>query len=301
MGIPESALETWSRQGETAAAEATAEWIRSALPHEPGFPLDLIPIGSYANGTNVASPGAVDVVVRLLPPATRSHPAADPAHRPDAMAFRALLADALRDRFGRHAVSEGDKVIRVEATPERPAAHVLPGIPYRRIESGGSVEGITFRARATERWLLSFPGIHRARLVEKDAATRGTFRRLVRAVKNARDLLAAQQRIPWDLAPSYYIESMLGAVPDDLFGDGLQDAFVSALGWLRKADLARLQTLDGQTPLHGEWPAASARRFLDAVVRMWIEWPEPAAGPIRLEPESLEGERRGLLGRFRRR
>ena len=69
MGIPESQLETWSRQGATTTAVSTHESIRKALSADTSLityqDYDSYLQGSYRNSTNIRGDSDVDVVVQL--------------------------------------------------------------------------------------------------------------------------------------------------------------------------------------------------------------------------------------------
>jgi tRNA nucleotidyltransferase (CCA-adding enzyme) len=72
MGIPQSQLEIWAKQGATVTAKSTHESIRNALAHERSLIKDRIGSsvkiylqGSYKNDTNIRADSDVDVVVEL--------------------------------------------------------------------------------------------------------------------------------------------------------------------------------------------------------------------------------------------
>ena len=67
MAIPESQLDTWSRQGAVSQSKDTYATVRRALEKTQfangGFSIFLQ--GSYGNDTNIFSESDVDVVIRL--------------------------------------------------------------------------------------------------------------------------------------------------------------------------------------------------------------------------------------------
>ena len=68
MAIPESQLETWSRQGTTDSATALYERIRNALQNDAALRnrnFEVFLQGSYRNSTNIRGDSDVDVVAML--------------------------------------------------------------------------------------------------------------------------------------------------------------------------------------------------------------------------------------------
>src|SRR4051812_13536606 len=69
MPIPETQLETWSRQGSIIQSSTTYQAIRRALLGEDASYADksfeVFLQGSYGNDTNIYSESDVDVVIRL--------------------------------------------------------------------------------------------------------------------------------------------------------------------------------------------------------------------------------------------
>src|SRR5690348_9837241 len=69
MGIPESQLETWSRQGSITQSSATYATVKRALEATDtkyaGKTYEVFLQGSYGNDTNIYAESDVDVVIRL--------------------------------------------------------------------------------------------------------------------------------------------------------------------------------------------------------------------------------------------
>ena len=69
MGIPESHLETWAKQGSVTQSSTTYATIKRALEaRDAGYANQLFEVflqGSYGNDTNIYAESDVDVVIRL--------------------------------------------------------------------------------------------------------------------------------------------------------------------------------------------------------------------------------------------
>jgi hypothetical protein len=94
--------------------------------------------------------------------------------------------------------------------------------------------------------------------------------------KKARTSLVDQGTISDDLGPSYFLECLLYNVPDDKFGNSLQDTFVAAFNWLWGAEVDSLVCQNEQLKLFGntpeQWDAAKAKQLLDALRDLWQNW-----------------------------
>lgn len=71
MAIPESQLETWSKQGSVTQSSTTYQIIRNALLDAKAVYADktfeVFLQGSYGNDTNIYAESDVDTVMRLVP------------------------------------------------------------------------------------------------------------------------------------------------------------------------------------------------------------------------------------------
>jgi len=297
MAIPESQLETWSRQGATTTAKATHESIRAALDAGSSpvryKDIEVYLQGSYKNDTNIRGDSDVDVVVQLnstfqhdlseLSPHEKSlYEAAFPNADYFWQNFRADVITALQNYYDSWTVDPGNKAIEVARNSGRLPAHVVPCIQYRKYHYFQSAddqlytEGIVFYGNRDGRRIINFPKKHYDNGVTKNSPSRtnGWYKPVVRMFKNARTYLAGQRVISEELAPSYFLESLLYNVPDSAFGANFQTTFYQVVGWwLATAEKSRFVCQNEQYYLFGaspeQWSIADAEVFIAALATLW--------------------------------
>jgi hypothetical protein len=305
MSIPESQLEAWSSQGATVSAKATHEAVRAALEDYERWPdgidYEVYLQGSYKNDTNIRADSDVDVVVQLnsafrydlsaLSESEReafaaSYRGSNDGHFSD---FCDHIKSVLEKRFGYWDVKKGAKSIKVPAGPGRLRCDVVPCVQFRRYLSHKSksderyVVGMTFHTSylLLNRWIINYPKEHYKKGVAKHGArgTSGWFKRLVRIFKNIRARLVEKWAIGRDVAPSYFVESLVYNIPNSKFGTSLQETFSNGLDWLSsEADLIQFNCQNGQLKLFGDsdgqWRIDKARTLIKALRRLWDDWYE---------------------------
>jgi hypothetical protein len=303
MVIPRTQLETWANQGATTTAQATHVSIRYALAAVGTSAvgarnIDIFLQGSYRNFTNIYSDSDVDVVVLLNETYTRDTArlsgweqqaeARAAARHPVEYAWEQFKRDmiaSLRVHYGAASVIEGGKAVKVLAGNGRLAADVLPAIGHRLYTSYGTtlltptnyLEGISFWDRAG-RQVVNYPKQHIANGQTKNARTYDSYKPTVRMFKNARRYLVTKGRLGDGIAPSYFVECLLyNVVPDGLFTNDRQETMHGVLGWLLGSDISQFWCQNGQVPLFGvtpeQWSEVYARRLIDAMAKMWGQWP----------------------------
>lgn len=299
MMIPETQLETWSRQGAAATAKATHESIRKALLVS-GLPLldkdtDIYLQGSYRNDTNIRGDSDVDLVVQLNSTFQRELVALpqDELARYRATFipatyhldnFRADVLHLLRDYYGASAVREGNKCLKVSGGSGRLPADVVVCLQYRSyrrfrsLQDQRFIEGIAFYTRNEERLVINYPKEHYENGVIKNNTghTNGWFKPTVRLFKNARSHLIDCKALAEDGAPSYFLQCLLYNVPDDEFGVSYQQTFVNVVNWLYTADFTSFVCENEQLPLFGstpeQWSIPVAKQFVAAIADLWNNW-----------------------------
>jgi hypothetical protein len=295
MGIPETQLEIWAKQGATASATAIYDRIQRALKADPNLffvDLDVFLQGSYRNHTNIRGDSDVDVVVKLnqtfMPDYSRLDPAQTAAaKRQEEPAnysffdFRKDVATAIANAFKDHKITEGGKSIKIPRTRTNIPADVVPCLTYRQYVPLGSVflesgfvEGIWLmdvRRRATA---ISFPKQHYTNGVAKNEATNGHYKPCVRMFKNIRGRLEANGIISRDSASSHSVECLLYNIPSGQFGSSYQATYFNAVNWLSSANLSAFLCQNGVQPLFapGRWTEADARKFIGGLIRLWNDW-----------------------------
>lgn len=295
MAIPESQLETWSKQGSVAQSRDTYANVKGALEdskspyYAKSFETRLQ--GSYGNDTNVYRDSDVDIIIRLdstfyhdahtLPADQyalfeKMHPGAASYGYHE---FKAQVADWLRQKYGQ-SVKVGSKAIFIPGNGTRRDCDVLPCVRfkyyYRYTASDDSfADGICFFLKDGTR-VVNFPVQHSDNCTAKHKATAQWFKPTVRMYKNMRNYLIDKNRLQDGIAPSYFIEGMLWNVPTDKFGKSFEDTFVGTFNYIVNADRSQFKCANGIHPLLGtttvNWSAANCQTYLDALRNLWNNW-----------------------------
>jgi hypothetical protein len=301
MPVPESQLETWSRQGAITASSATYRSVQSALVADSSairdLSYDIYLQGSYKNDTNIRSDSDVDVVVQLKSTFGYDLTALDQNQKslfstsyPNGAAyrwedFRGDVLRSLRAYYGDEKVTEGNRSLKVVQASGRLAADVIPAIEFHKYDyffgvgAEHYVEGIRFWPRNDNRVITNFPKLHYENGIRKhsESGTNGWYKPTVRMFKNFRNYAIEHGVISANVAPSYFVECLLYNVPDDAFGESLQNTFVRAWNWLWAGCVAdQLRCQNRQMQLFGlnpeQWNVADANCFLNALLGIWNNW-----------------------------
>jgi len=286
MSIPESQLETWSHQGAVKTAKATHESIRNALdsykwPNE----VDCKPYlqGSYKNDTNIFGDMDVDVVVQLnslfysnLSEEQRRNLGLYPASY-GWTDFRLDILKALREYYDPKTIAEGNKSIKLKATPQ--PADVVVCVQYREYRSlniDDYTEGMTFWTKNDDRQVKNYPKIHYDNGIKKNQNTNNQFKPIVRIFKNMRNLLRNRNYISNDLTPSYFLECLLYNIPNEKFIGSYQEMVHNILSWLNNASLSSFMCQNNQLKLFGntpeQWSEHNAKQFTQSLIDLWTRW-----------------------------
>ncbi len=300
MPIPESQLETWSHQGAVVTSSTTYRSIQTALGagtspiREKNYEVYLQ--GSYRNDTNIRGDSDVDVVVQFnstfgydLAPLPEEQKREFHASYPTTATylwehFRADVLQALRAYYGAASVIEGNKSLKLASAPGRLAADIIPSIVFRKYQSfyginaEAHVEGIRFHSRRDNRMIVNFPKSHYDNGVAKNAGARtnGRYKPTVRMFKNARTYLIDRRVISEDLAPSYFLESLIYNAPDRMFGSSYQETCAGILNYFWKNPIATFVCQNEQGPLFGDapeqWRIEPAVQTISALIGLWNNW-----------------------------
>ena len=297
MTIPESQLDTWSKQGSVAQSRDTYATVKNTLDNS-GSPYYLKSFesflqGSYGNDTNVYGRDSdVDVVLRL--DSTWYHNAALlPYDQYQAFkrgypgtadyglsAFKTQVATWLKDRF--NGVTVGSKAIFIPGNGTRRDCDVLVCARFKyyyRFNSVGDesyAEGICFFLNDGTQ-IVNFPKRHSDNCTAKHKATSQWFKPTVRIYKNMRNYLVDSNMLKDGIAPSYFIEGMLWNVPAGNFGKSYDETFVATFNYLLNADRVTFKCANDIHPLlqansHVSWSPANCQAYLDALRNLWNNW-----------------------------
>jgi hypothetical protein len=293
MAIPEVQLEAWAKQGTTATASQTYNYIRTALGriawpagHEP----DIYLQGSYRNGTNIDSGSDVDIVVEFasifqsnLKAPAAEHPVAYKAPASNAgFSWSNAHAETLKgliDYCGSSAVNVRKRVIQV-ITPNR-MADVLVAIQFRKhsrlvsLFDQEHIPGIQSEVPSDGSKISNFPQLHYDNGVAKQKRTNGMYKPMVRLLKNANRCAVDIGLLADGVASSYGINCLVYSAPDALFGDGYQNTFVNVVNWA-ESNVGAIRRVSEQGVLVGDgvnlWKKESAQEYILALARLWNNW-----------------------------
>lgn len=295
MGIPAHQLQTWSALPDAAPSARTYDRVRGVLlgPGLSAYEPEVFLQGSYANHTNVRSDSDVDLVALLRASWQRDLSFLDAAEQAryhgsystsavTLEAFRKDVLTVLQAEFP-GAVTEGKKCLKIAKAYNRLPADVLVAQEYRVYQSFPAygapryIEGVRFTDRAGNT-IINFPKRHRQRGEEKHAATRNSYKGVVRTVKNARAKARDDGLISTATSPSYFVECLLFNVPDEQFVANLRDSYFNVLTWLSQnfSTFEAMWCQNGMTKLFGpgdtQWNTADARALVNALVQQWNSW-----------------------------
>ena len=252
MAIPESQLETWSKQGSVTQSSTTYQIIRNALLDSKAVyadkTSDVFLQGSYGNDTNIYAESDVDTVMRLdfiygygisdLPPEQQAaFRQAFSAATYTFAEFKQGVVTRLSDAFGADNVTPGNKAIKIKANGSRRSADVVTCYEYRRYTRFVSlndykyVSGIIFPTTSGSE-IINYPKLHSDNGTTKHQATGNQFKPLVRIFKNIRSKLETDAVIEKGVAPSYFIEGLLYNAPNSNFTGTYGNIVLNILKWL---------------------------------------------------------------------
>lgn len=298
MAIPESQLETWSKQGSVAQSRDTYQAIRNALLDSKALYADkdfeVFLQGSYGNDTNIYAESDVDTVMRLdsiygydisaLPPEQQAaFQQAFSAATYTFAEFKQGVVTRLTNAFGVDNVTLGNKAIRIKANGSRRSADVVACYEFRKFVRFNSwndyeyVPGIKFSS-TSDGYIINYPKKHSENATAKHQATTNKFKPLVRIFKNMRGKLEADGLIEKGCAPSYYIEGLLYNVPNSNFSGTYAGMVFNILKWLQETtDRTEFVCVNEQYYLLRNniavcWPVANGEKFINAAIQLWNNW-----------------------------
>lgn len=245
-----------------------------------GSDVKVIKQGSHRNRTNVRADSDVDIAVvhkgHYFPDISKlsdNDKALHKRYSTDSVytfeQFKADVHKALQDKFGT-AAERKNKCIRVAGNTYRVNADVVPAYGHKRFRAYDNIEaeGIGFK---TDKGVVvySYPDQHYNNGVEKNTNTSGTFKAVVRILKNTRNEMAANRIILPDSMSSFLVESLVWNVPPSYFSHSTyrEDARAVALKiWsdMREPSIANnyAEVSDLKWLLRGEHTPAKAEAFM---------------------------------------
>jgi hypothetical protein len=295
MPIPESQLETWSRQGSVTQSAATYSSVKNALESANSLYKDksfeVFLQGSYGNDTNIYAESDVDVVIRLdsvfvgdIDSLSDEEKAAY-RNLPNATYnfndFKKHVIIRLENAFGKESIIEGKKAIKIKPNLSRRSVDVVVAHQHRRYHSWpyGYTPGIVFSTQSGSE-IINFPKKHSENCTAKHQGTNYNFKPMVRIFKNMRSKLVEDGKIAKDTAPSYFIEGLLHNVPNNLFTGSYGTMVPNILNWFHnmpESDRTKLLCANEQYYLLRDgvsvcWPSANAQQLISEAIDLWNNW-----------------------------
>lgn len=302
MAIPNIKFEDWKSTGaDKGSADARGKTER-ALKSERS-PLeqsnedyDVYLQGSYANTTHTRGSSDVDVVAKIesawrsdLTQLTEEeeerynedHNDADYDHRD----FYDDVLKALRIKFGRSAVTPGNKAIKIDKQKTSLLdidVDVVVCGEYRVYETypqGGNddaeiTRGMHFMPQSGNDRVINYPKIHR----KNGEAMHSNYKETVRIFKNARYYYNNHFDTLWTIdAHSYGIECLIYNVPERILKrTNRADRFDETLEFLEEADFSTFDQVSEMENLFGDsntqWRTDKADELTTRLREMWNDW-----------------------------
>lgn len=239
----EDSLKSWAKPpGETEQTKCdnAVRLIRQAVDASPklrGKNIRVFAQGSYCNRTNVRQDSDVDVCILCtdtffydLPQgvlATRfglNSPAT--YHYPE---FKVDVENALLAYFEPQGMQRGKKAFDIHANSYRVDADAVPAFEYRFYHEDGSWRTGTAFVPDGGNFIFNYPEQNYANGVQKNKATGGRFKDVVRILKRVRNKMNDEGVSTSASAPSFLIESLVWNVPNEWFGNETYSADVRAV------------------------------------------------------------------------
>lgn len=278
QGYWEERFTSWAQspsQTETDRIENAVSAIRKALDADKFLAsrTKVYVQGSYRNRVNVRQESDVDIGVlytgnTFYPelPAGKTRADFNIIDGDYAYAtFKDAIEAALAARFGRQAVTRGNKAFDVHANTYRIDADVVPTFVHRRYRADGSfscgVQLIADSGTTIVNWPerlyddVTWPDQHYERAVAKNARTSRGYKGVVRILKKLRHELEDQGVAAAAPVPGFLVECLAWNVPDNELVHATWDENVQAA-------LLHLWSNTKSLDLCGEWGEVSELKYL---------------------------------------
>ncbi len=186
--------------------------------------------GSFYNRTNIPSDSDVDVAVTLNSLFYNTYPVGmsnlnfnfSPYNYSYAQ-FKAQVAKAVENHFGKTNTTVGDKAILVHENSSRLDADVVPHYVHRRYNQDRShYEGVALQTTSGD-LIYNWPAQDYANGVLKNKTTNMKYKDVVRILKNIKGEMELKKYSSASKAKSYLIASLVWNIPDAIFH---QDTYV---------------------------------------------------------------------------
>lgn len=193
-------------------------------------------------------------------------------------AIKNCLFDYLIENTKNPNIYKKDKSIAIPATNKIPIEiEILPAYSFETFKfHGKDVKSIIIWDTSVNKYVASFPEIHCTNLKQKNAETDGAYLKVVRILRNLRDILVYNQLIPDGFAPGYFIECLTYNVPNKLYQGTLESIMLKILNYFKNCNLNYCVCAHEQLKLFGtdsdSWTISNAREFINLVIYTWFNF-----------------------------
>lgn len=224
MSASEDQLTTWAKppsETEEDKCRNAVSRITDAVKKKFGIDVSIFLQGSYKNRTNVRKDSDVDIIVRhddyyfydlgkLSPEEKKEYEATSTPSKYTFSQFKNDIQSILVEEFGVTEVERKNKCIKIKGSAYRVNADVVPCYEYRRYASPTRVEAVGVGFLPDTGWRVhSFPQQHYDNGAKKNNDTNGSYKDVVRILKNARNVMVDIGTITSDAMPSFLLECLV--------------------------------------------------------------------------------------------
>ena len=239
--------------------------VRQAIRESPRLAARNITVftqGSYRNRVNVRQESDVDIGVCCydvyfgqypegMTRESLGHTGSDYTF----LVFKNEVEEALVNRFGRAAVTRGNKAFDIKANTYRVEADVAPFFEHRRYSANRNyLSGVELRAD-NGGTVINWPEQHYTNGVSKNTASSRRYKGMVRILKNLRNEMDDAGQTSAKPIPGFLVECLVWNAPNECFG---KDTFKAAV----RATLAHLFNNTMSDEKCSDWGEVSELKYL---------------------------------------
>lgn len=265
---------TWSKgpsNTEDEKCENAINMIKDAIKNSDNLKsrdIEIFLQGSYSNRVNVKQNSDVDIGIAYKSAFFADYPEGTTRETFDNVTsdytfdeFKNNIEQALVDKFGRDAVTRGNKAFDIKANTYRVEADVAPFLEHRRYrKSGDYISGVQSFSDTGSK-VINWPKQHYDNAVKKNSDTGRRYKRITRILKKLKDEMADNGVSEANGIPGFLCECLMWNVPNHYLN---QDNYYNDL----KSSLAFLYDALGSESSN-EWGEVSELKYLFGAHQKW--------------------------------
>ncbi len=279
MKYAETTLKSWTNpasDSEEQKIENTINMIKSAINSSrelQDLTIEVFVQGSYANNTNVRMNSDVDVCVMLKSTFYTDYPEgkkdSDYGFVDGTITYdeyRSRVKNAIVNKFGSQAVTEGNKSIKIKSNSYHVNADVVIAFMFKNfniINSSNAqkyVEGIKFIA-SNGATVVNYPKDHISNGKSKNIRTGHRYKYLTRIFKRIRNAMVDDGIVDKEKISSFLVECLVWNIPD-----GIITKYFTWDETVKESIIYLYNAIKNNE--HKEWGEVSERLYL-FVARKW--------------------------------